>query len=448
MINMRISEAAALLEARWQGTDEHFAGMGIDTRDLCRGALFVALKGEKVHGHEFVEHARRRGAAAALVERADLNVKLPLITVTDTRRAMGTLSRAWREGLDLNLVAVTGSNGKTTVKEMLIGVLRQGGRVMATTGNLNNDLGVPLTLARLGPEHRYAVVEMGANHAGEIAYLVNLARPNVGVITQCAPAHLEGFGSVQGVARAKGELLEGLPAGGIAVINGDDPFADLWRKQAGSRTCLRFGLGPEVDVSATWQILEQGSELQIRTPRGAFGVHLALPGRHNVMNALAAAAAAVALEVPLEDIATGLGAMGPVRGRLQLRTGRNRARVLDDTYNANPASLEAGLAVLEAAPGRHWLVLGDMAELGAEAAEYHVKAGRAARQAGVERLFAVGPLAREAARSFGRGARHFESRDALVEALEPVLEADVTLLVKGSRSMGMESVVQAVTGED
>ncbi|MCP4041355.1 MAG: UDP-N-acetylmuramoyl-tripeptide--D-alanyl-D-alanine ligase [Gammaproteobacteria bacterium] len=444
---MQLSVAAQQLNAPWLGDDVAFRGCGIDSRGLEQGELFVALKGEHTHGHAFLEQARRGGAAAALVEK-DGVTELPTIVVPDSRLAMGILAANWRKRFDCPMVAVTGSNGKTTVKEMLAAILRRRGKVLATAGNLNNDLGVPLTLMGLEGEHRNAVVEMGANHAGEITGLAGLAQPTVGVITQCAPAHLEGFGSVEGVARAKGELITALDDDGAAVINRDDLFSDLWLELTGSRRVLTFGLRREADVTGEWRAEGDGARLWLHTPVGEAELRLPLPGRHNIMNALAAAAAAVATGVPLDDIAVGLENTRPANGRLRFCSGTRNTCVINDSYNANPASLNAGLAVLQGRGGRRWLVLADMAELGESGADYHEKAGRMAKESDVERLYATGDLARLAAESFGEGGYYFGARQELIDTLCRDLREGVTILVKGSRSMGMERVVAALTVEE
>jgi UDP-N-acetylmuramoyl-tripeptide--D-alanyl-D-alanine ligase len=436
---------AAATGGRLAGQDALVEGNGTDSRSIDPGALFVALVGERADGHDFIAAARARGAGGALVARPH-GEDLPTVQVADTRRALGALTASWRARFDLGLVGVTGSNGKTTVKEMTASILRQAGPTLATEGNLNNDIGVPLTLARLAAEHRFAVVEMGANHPGEIAGLCALARPAVGVITQCAPAHLEGFGSVEGVARAKGEIVQGLAADGTAVLNADDRFVGLWRELAGQRRVIAFGLEHPAEVWAEWLPDGDGSRVELATPAGRTALRLALPGRHNVMNALAAAAAALALGVDLSAVVRGLAAVRSVKGRLQVRSS-GTLRVIDDTYNANPGSVAAALEVLGGYPGRRWLVLGDMLELGAAAEAYHRQAGARARDSGVERLYAVGPLAALAVEGFGSGARHFPDHAALIEALVRDASASATVLVKGSRSMGMERVVRALMGE-
>jgi UDP-N-acetylmuramoyl-tripeptide--D-alanyl-D-alanine ligase len=354
------------------------------------------------------------------------------------------------------VAAVTGSNGKTTVKEMVAACLRAALRgagqeeagVLATAGNLNNDIGLPLTLCRLDAGHRFAVVELGANHPGEIARLAHLARPEVGVVTQCAPAHIEGFGSIEGVAAAKGELFEALPAGGTAVINADDQFSGLWRTVASHCSQLTFGLGTRADVTGRYRLEGGGTRLELATPVGGCEVRVPLPGVHNVMNALAAAAVGLALDLPLEAIARGLAATPTVKGRLVPHSLPGGATLIDDSYNANPTSLAAALAVLEGIEGRRWLVLGDMAELGTESAEFHAEAGRAAGRAGVERILAIGPESAAAVEAFGGCGRHFERVEDLVGSLTAALEPGVTVLVKGSRSMGMERVVSALVARD
>ena len=444
MIRMRLGEAAAGLGLRAAGGDTVFHGVGTDSRTIPRGALFVAVRGPNFDGHDFVGEAAARGAAAALVER-EPGAAIPFVLAGDSVRALGELAAQWRGRLrDLVLVGITGSNGKTTVKEMVAAIFRTLGPVCATRGNLNNEIGVPLTLCGLAAGHRTAVVELGANHRGEIAALTALARPAVGVVTQCAPAHLEGFGSIEGVARAKGELFERLPADAVAVVNADDPFAGLWRELARPRRCLSFGAGTDADVRVRTTTDRGPGWVSLDTPAGGVDLDLALPGAHNAFNAGAAAAAALAAGVSLDAIRTGLAAVRPAKGRLESKRGPRGAEIIDDTYNANPASLRAGLRVLGAKPAPRWLVLGDMAELGPEGASLHAEAGRHARCHGVDRLMAVGELSVEAARAFGDGATHFAGRAALIERLRDELPDGATVLVKGSRSMAMERVVEAI----
>ena len=444
MIRMRLGEAAAALGLSAAGDDISFEGVSTDSRTISAGALFVAVRGPRFDGHDFVEAAWRRGAAAALVERAP-NAPIPFILAGDSVLVLGELAAAWRNRFrDLLVVGVTGSNGKTTVKEMIAAILRTLGPVSATRGNLNNQIGVPLTLCDFDAGHRAAVVELGANHRGEIAALTTLVRPSVGVITQCAPAHLEGFGSIEGVARAKGELFERLPDDAAAVVNADDTYAGMWQQLAGQRRCITFGTGAGAEVRVRGAAGEGPKRTTLDTPIGDVEVDLALPGAHNALNAAAAAAAAIAAGADRDAIRNGLASVRPAKGRLESKRGPRGAEIIDDTYNANPTSLRAGLGVLGAKPAPRWLVLGDMAELGPGAAELHAAAGRCARHHGVERLLAIGKLSVEAARAFGRGATHFEDCAALVERLRGELPDGATVLVKGSRSMALERVVDAI----
>ena len=442
MIRMSLSTAAESLHANFLGQDVEFAGCSTDSRTLKGGELFIALKGEQFDGHDFIPAAREAGARAAMVEKTG-QADLPLLVVNDTRQAMGSLAGLWRARFRIPLVAITGSNGKTTVKEMLVSILRLEAPVLATRGNLNNNIGVPLTLFGMGHDHRFAVVEMGANHPGEIGWLSRMARPTVALITQCAPAHLEGFGSVDGVARAKSEIYEGLDREGIAIINADDPYAGFWRQKITGFHQLSFGLEHPADVHApdiTLSGTSGASAFAIHTPIGKIDVSLSLPGRHNVSNALAAAACAIGLRIDPGQIKRGLEHMSPIRGRLELRPGMNNSRLIDDTYNANPASLRVALDVLAGFQGRRWLVLGDMGELGAEAAGLHARAGEMAKASGVERLYAIGPLCAAAVKSFGTGAHHFTEADSLAARLVSDIEPGVTVLIKGSRAMRMEKL--------
>ncbi|MEQ1439917.1 UDP-N-acetylmuramoyl-tripeptide--D-alanyl-D-alanine ligase [Fontimonas sp. SYSU GA230001] len=446
-----LSELRTLLGAELRHGDAQFERVVIDSRAVQPGDVFVALRGERHDGHAFVAQARAAGAVGAVV--ADwVDVELPQLRVGDTLEALQLMGAAARAQFRQPVVAVTGSNGKTTTKQMLAAVFSARGPVLATQGNLNNHIGVPLTLLRLRDEHRTAVIEMGANHPGEIALLTRMARPDVGVVTQAGDAHLEGFGSREGVARAKGELFAGLD-GGIAVINADDAYADLWRSLAARASMIHFGTTAHADVRADQIEFEPhadavGSRFVLRTPMGSAPVHLPLPGRHNVMNALAAAACGVALGLDAPTIAAGLARVEGASGRLSwLRTAQG-ARVLDDSYNANPTSLRAAMELLASLPGRRWLVLGGMAELGPEAARLHRDAGAFAKSLRIDGLYALGPLAAEAAQGFGAGAQVFDDAEALSTALAAVLTADAVVLIKGSRSARMERVVTALTGQE
>jgi UDP-N-acetylmuramoyl-tripeptide--D-alanyl-D-alanine ligase len=443
MMVMPLSEAAQVLDARQWGADVTFRGISTDTRSLSEGNLFVALEGPNFDGHDYIDQARQHGAVAAAVSRVT-NEKMPLLEVKDTRIALGELAAHWRSQFAIPLIAVTGSNGKTSVKEMLASILRGCGETLVTQGNLNNDIGVPLTLFRLAAEHEYAVLELGANHPGEIAYLTDVARPTVGVVNNAGPAHLEGFGDVSGVAEAKGELFARLAPDAVCIINADDAFAGLWKSMASPRRIVSFGVSTAAEVCAEWTGDISGSDVELMTPAGTASLRLALPGQHNVMNALAATAAALALDIALENIVRGLADVRPVGGRWQSHSGINGAQLIDDTYNANPASLRVALDLLSKADAETWLVLGDMGELGEEGERLHRKVGEEARQAGIQHLFALGELAAEAAAAFGNGAETFADMDGLNARLKELVRAGVIVLVKGSRAMRMERVVEAL----
>ncbi len=450
MISMSLSKAAKAIESKYDGEDIIFSGCSIDSRTIEKGNLFIAINGENFDGHDYVSMAEEKGATALLLER-EINHEKPLLKVGDTRKAMGLLARAWREEMPIPIVAITGSNGKTTVKEMVSSILSELSDVHATSGNLNNDIGVPLTLFGLDEKHQYAVIEMGANHLGEIEWLSAIARPNVAVITQCAPAHLEGFGDIDGVAKAKAEIYSGLQSSGTAIINADDAYAEFWTEQCKLLNQLSFGIeSTNADVTAkNIQIANQSgsTDFELVCSVGAITINLPLSGTHNVMNALAAAACCLSLGVSLQSIKTGFEKMMPVKGRLQTKPGMHGARVIDDTYNANPTSLEAALKVLSSYEGMRYLVLGDMGELGDKAIEFHHDAGIAAKQAGIDRLFTIGDLSINAMQAYGDGALHFESYEALNKSLLELLSKDTTILVKGSRSMQMERVVSTLTEE-
>jgi UDP-N-acetylmuramoyl-tripeptide--D-alanyl-D-alanine ligase len=433
------------------GGDVAFRGVGTDTRKDLSGRLFVALRGERFDGHDFARAARDQGAVALLVDHP-VDLALPQWVVEDTRIALGRLAAAHRDAFAGRIVAVTGSNGKTTCKEMIAAVLGQVGRVRATSGNLNNDIGMPLTLLEAGEED-FLVLEMGANHAGEIAYLTGIARPDVAVITNAGRAHLEGFGSLEGVARAKGEIALGLPPEGTFIVPSDSPWTVLWRGLADGRTLLTCGPddGAAVrcardGVHSRWD--EEGFRTELRAEAGGRTLELALPlaGVHNARNAMMAVAVALALDIPAAAVQAGLAAMRPVPGRLFPRLGPGGLRVIDDTYNANPDSVLAAIDVLVGLAGRHLLVLGDLAELGPEAAELHRQLGAAARDAGVDALYTVGALSGAAAQGFGAGARHFEEQAGLIAALRADVAAPDLVLIKGSRRSAMDRVADDLCG--
>ncbi|MFU8832564.1 MAG: UDP-N-acetylmuramoyl-tripeptide--D-alanyl-D-alanine ligase, partial [Wenzhouxiangella sp.] len=378
----------------------------------------------------------------ALVSRP-IDHPLPQVQVADTLIAMGLVAAGWRRRLDITVIGITGSNGKTTVKEMITAILSARAPTLSTQGNYNNEIGLPLTLSRLNTSHRYAVLEMGASRSGDIRYLADLARPHIGVVTNAAPAHLEGFGSLEGVARTKGEMFAALPADGMAVINSDDNFHGLWQDMAAHCRSVSFGLGEQADFRG----VALNGAARIEAPAGTVDLNLNLPGKHNLLNALAATAVGTHLGLSLTDIAAALNHLQSLPGRFQTHHHRSGACLIDDSYNANPASLYAGLQVAVNLAGECWLVMGDMAELGPESRKLHAEMGRNARDLGVRRLFAIGPSSRATVDAFGSGGEHFESHEELIEALDDALHSGVNCLVKGSRSMRMERIVQVLIGE-
>lgn len=445
-----LSDLARRVGGRLHGADAGFTRVVSDSRQLRRGDLFVALSGERFDGHDFVRRALNLGAAGALVARPVDGVPAQVVAASEggTLSALQAFAASWRADFTLPLIGVTGSVGKTTTKQMLAEILTVLGPVLATESNLNNHIGVPLTLCRLRAEHRAAVIEMGANHAGEIAALAALSRPNIGVVTLAGDAHLEGFGSRDGVARAKGEMFVALDGQAVAVINADDVYASLWRELAGATRVLSFGFDKGANVRAdALHLNATDSRFTLHALQTEVNVTLALPGRHNVVNALAAAAAAVAAGVGLDAVAAGLGRIQPMAGRGVWTRIAEGAAVLDDTYNANPTSVRAALEVLTQRPGTRIAVLGDMGELGADAAELHRLVGADARALGLDALYALGALSASTVRGFGTGAEHFDSVEALATALRPHLGPQVSVLVKGSRSARMERVVAALTGQ-
>jgi UDP-N-acetylmuramoyl-tripeptide--D-alanyl-D-alanine ligase len=448
-----MSGAAMTIEncARTLGAQLHtknistsFAGVSTDSRSIGPNELFVALKGPTFDGHEYLEQVRQRGAAAALVSRL-MPTDLAQIVVGDTMLAYGALAQYWRSRFTLPIIALTGSNGKTTVKEMLrsIMVKHVGGTdgVLATEGNLNNNIGLPHMLLRLDRHHRAAVLEMGMNHLWEIDYLTRLAMPDVALVIMAGTAHIGELGSRQAIAQAKGEIYAGLRDDGVACINIDDQYADYWRSLVGkNRRIVTFGTAPSAELRG--ELTQSG--LTLHTAVGTAEVGLQVMGEHSQRNAIAAAAGAFAMGVLLPAIAAGLAEFSGVDGRLRRYAGHNSATIIDDTYNANPDSMRAAINVLTKLPGRRLLVLGDMAELGEDAAVMHAEIGKEAKMAQVDGLFALGKLAREYCSGFGVGAVHTASFDELVATLKPTLDANTTVLIKGSRFMRMERVVYAL----
>lgn len=441
------------------GADEIFTGISTDSRSVQQGELFFALKGEHFDGHEMCDAAHQLGAVASVTER-DIKAAKPYVKVANTRVALGQLAHHWRKKHDVKLVGVTGSNGKTTVKEMLACVLNEAGSVLATKGNFNNDIGLPKTLFELTIDHEFAVIEMGANHIGEIENLASIAQPQVSVVTLCAPAHLEGFGSIEGVAQAKGEIFSSLPVTGTAVINRDDAFYDYWVGVSGPRKKISFGLDPHTaDVYATNMQprgLGEGTSFMFHFRDESTLVTIPHDGHHNVLNALAAGASALALDCSLEQVSNGLANSVVVTGRLNFHSVGDHVRIIDDTYNANPASLMAAVKVAVETGSECWVVIGDMGELGASGPQIHQECGTEIAATGVTRLFTFGELAAFSGEAFGANAKIFDDKNTLVETLleqlkkrefKPLarpLARPLVILVKGSRYTQMETIVQAL----
>ena len=442
---MRLSEIALATKGKVLGADVEINSVGTDSRAIESGQLFVALKGENFDGHDYAAQSLQQGACAVMVSQ---EVAGPAVLVKDTRLALGDLSAYWRNKFSMPVVAITGSNGKTTVKEMLASILKvaagDDAKVLATQGNLNNDIGLPLTMLKIEQQHEYAVLEMGMNHRGEIRYLTKLAKPNVALVNNAGSAHIGELGSYEAIAEAKGEIFEGLAKDGIAIINADDVFADFWKKLAAQNKQMTFGLNQQANVSARYQLNVMNSNIQMTTPIGNVNFDLPAPGEHNVRNALAAATAALALNVPLNKIAEGLTHFAGVKGRLQSKAGFAGAKVIDDTYNANPLSMKAAIDVLAGNQGTRIFVMGDMAELGDDAAEMHAEIGAYAKAAKIQTFYALGKLTPEATKAFGASGKHFESVETLVDALREEMNSNVTVLVKGSRSARMERVVDLI----
>jgi UDP-N-acetylmuramoyl-tripeptide--D-alanyl-D-alanine ligase len=457
---MDTATAARAIDGVLRGSNAWFTGVSTDSRSLAPGDLFVAIKGDTFDGHDFVSQAFERGAAAAIVaidRAAELaatvrNAAETMLCVADPLRALGTLAKSWRSRFSLPVAGIAGSNGKTTVKEMSAAILRAefgADKVLATRGNLNNDIGLPLTVLRLRSTHAVAVIEIGMNHPGETAMLSAIAQPTIGVINNAQREHQEFMKSVADVAAEHASVLGVLADEGVAVINADDDFAVFWREVVARRNADRaslvvrdFGLRAPAAITARSETQVWGSSVAVTTPEGAATFELKVPGRHNVSNALAAIAAATAAGASIGAAAAALTAFRPIRGRLHTRIGVNGATIIDDTYNANPDSVKAAIAVLAHAAGAKWLVLGDMGEVGDQGPAFHREIGEYARAAGVDRLLAVGELATHSVAAFGRGGKHYSDQDSLVEELNASLQRGTTVVVKGSRFMAMERVVE------
>ncbi len=446
MLNLRLSEIAVWTRGSLRGADASVGAISTDSRTLAPDDLFVALVGERHDGHEHVAAAAARGAVGVLVSRP-VDTDLPQVVVADTLHALGDLASAVRARRDVTVIGITGSNGKTSVKTMTARILARRGRTHSNPASFNNEIGVPLTLLAMPDDTEFAVLEMGAGKPGDIDYLAAIVRPRIGLVNNIGPAHLERMHSLEGIAETKGAIYRALPPDGVAVINADDAFANYFTGLAGARRVLRFGLEKPADVRGRGlQLGADASEFTLVTPAGNAAVRLPLPGRHNVANALAAAALAHAAGAALDDIVAGLQSAEPIDGRLLRHVAPAGWVLIDDSYNANPGSALAAVATLALQPGERWLVLGNMAELGAGAGDLHAKIGAAAREQGIARLYAVGALAARAAEAFGEGGSVHPDQPALIAALRGDLRAGATVLVKGSHSSHMEAVVAALLG--
>jgi UDP-N-acetylmuramoyl-tripeptide--D-alanyl-D-alanine ligase len=452
---MSLDEAAQASGGRVHGEPVRFSSVSTDSRAIEAGALFIALRGERFDGHDFIDAARGRGAAAAMVaEDAASGITdpgLPLLLVDDTKLGLGRLAARWRSGFSLPLIAVAGSNGKTTVKEMIAAVLRAhygAEATLATQGNLNNDIGLPLTLLRLRGTHRAAVIEVGMNHPGETDYLAGIAQPTVALVNNAQREHQEFMTDVEEVAREHGALFTALGEDGIAVINADDAHADYWRGLVRPQQVRDFGIGSGAAVTGRYALSGFGSDIVLSAPEGSVTLRLQVAGLHNVRNAVAAAAAATAAGASLAAVVQGLSDFTAVKGRLQIKQGRNGAVIIDDTYNANPDSVRAAIEVLREIPGRRILVLGDMGEVGEQGAAFHREIGRYAAESGIDELLAIGDLAAHAFAEFAEGGIWYAQLDGLLDDLKQKALAGTTILVKGSRFMRMERAIDALVKEN
>jgi UDP-N-acetylmuramoyl-tripeptide--D-alanyl-D-alanine ligase len=440
-MNADLSTVAKYTDGTLHGDDRAFSGVSTDTRTLQSGELFVALSGPNYDGQDYVDLAKEKGAAGAVVGSIVEN-DIAQIIVDDTKLALGQLGASWRDQQSATVIGITGSNGKTTLKELTAACLSHEAPTLATQGNLNNDIGMPLMLLRIDETHRYAVLEMGANHVGEIAYLTSLAKPDIVVITNAGAAHLEGFGSIEGVAQAKAEILQNEVRPDFAILNADDEYFGYWQSFVSDISWLSFGLSEQADIRADEVVVDKGlTRFLLHIGETAVPVSLPLAGQHNVLNACAAAAIASTLGMEPDDIASALESVSPATGRLQAVEGLHGATIFDDSYNANPVSVVAAGEYLASLPGENWVVFGDMKELGEDEQQLHREIGQALNKAGVDRLFAIGELGRDTAEAFGDGARWFETVDELAETVLKDLAGSVNVLVKGSRSMRMERVV-------
>ena len=449
---MMMSQVAQALGATLFGQDVLMTGVSKDTRDIHAGDLYVALVGEHFDGHQFIEGAYSAGAAGALVSDLQSGLRsetqsldLPQVLVKDTRIALGRLAAYWRQKFTGKLIGITGSNGKTSVKEMCRKILNDYASVdtvLSTKGNLNNDIGLPMMLLELRQQHKFAVIEMGANHVGEIDYLTAIAKPDVAVVNNVGPAHLEGFGSLDNIAKAKAEIFNGLSEDGVAIINQDDAFSAFLKKTCAGKNIVTFSMFDQ--AANVYAKNLSANRYQIITAKEQAELTLKVPGKHNVMNALAAIAAALSVDVPLDSIVASLSAFENIQGRLTVVRSASGCRVIDDAYNANPLSVSAAIDVLAGMTGNTILVLGDMAELGEDAEQHHAEIGHKAKTAGINVLYATGVLSESTVNAFGENGFYFEDKKALINALNENLTSSDVVLIKGSRSAAMEEVVERV----
>ena len=445
---LKLSQLSAFCEKSVLSEDQVFEAVSTDSRSLKAGDLFFALRGDNFDGHDFVVDAVNAGACAVVVDVMQKGISVPQLVVEDTTRALGLLGALNRKAFSGPVVGVTGSSGKTTVKEILASILACRGKVLATRGNLNNHIGVPMMLLDIESSHQYAVIEMGASAVGEIDYLSRLTRPTVAVITNISQAHIEGFGSLENIVKAKSEIFHGLDAEGIAVINLDEAYSVNWLSENNERKTVTFSRSRPADITVAEVDRDEFGRysFQLKCQQDTVAVTLPLLGEHNIRNALTAAACAYALEVDIETIAKGLEKVSVVPGRMEVKSGLCDSTVIDDSYNANPASVSAAIDVLSTFSGKKVLVLGDMAELGEESEKFHQEVGAYAARKNIDCLLSIGELSKQVCNDFSE-ARNFTEKSQLINACQDLAAQDVIFLVKGSRSSGMNEVVTVLTSD-
>ena len=447
-MKMSLKEIAQSVQGHLSGRDQHISSVSIDTRTLAANDLYIAIKGENFDGHHFINKAEKASASAVLVE-DEIKTDLPIIRVKDTRVALAELAATWKSKATVKTIAVTGSNGKTTVKEMIASILAINADVLFTQGNLNNEIGVPLTLLKLDNKHQYAVIEMGANHQGEIKYSCHYTKPDIAIVTNAGSAHIEGFGSLDGVAKAKGEIFQSLNDTGVAIINRDDDYYPLWKGLAENRKVVTFGLNKSANINAQ-EIIESIEEnvfvtrFKLLTIDDEIEIKLKLAGKHNVINALAAAASCLTLSIKPSQIKQGLEKLKPVTGRLEPLRSDQGNLIINDTYNANPASMKVALNVLTQQAKEPWVILGAFGEMGIDSLKIHKEIGELIKSTSVIRLLTIGADAKSASDAFGKGATFFNSQEQLIATLKQELKGEETLLIKGSRTQKLENIVAAL----